>query len=294
MLFFGHIVWRASPLIHDFGVFKLTWYGFLFASSFLVGSFLLRRIFRMEQVSLEWVDRLTLYLIPATVLGARLGHCLFYDWAYYSRHPLEILFAFPWAGLASHGATLAILLAVWLFCRAHRFDYLWLLDRLAVVIAPGLAGIRLGNLLNSEIIGRETTVPWAFRFARYNEIHQLHTTIPTQLRHPTQIYEALFYLLLFVLLYGLWQKYQQQTPRGLLVGLFVTLLFSFRFLVEFLKENQVSFESQLPLNMGQLLSIPLVLAGLWILARVGKEPGTPDAYAPRDLKPAGQPEASFS
>jgi phosphatidylglycerol:prolipoprotein diacylglycerol transferase len=267
MIFFGHIVWLASPLIHDFGFFKLTWYGLLFASGFIIGSFVLRRIFQAEQVDLELVDRLALYILPATVLGARLGHCLFYDWAYYSHHPLEILFDFPWAGLASHGATAAILLAAWLFCRAQQFDYLWLLDRLALVVAPGGACIRLGNLINSEIIGRETTVPWAFRFARYNEIHQGHTAIPTQWRHPTQIYEALFFLVLFGLLYGLWQKYRQQTPRGLLVGLFVTLLFSFRFLVEFLKENQVGFESHMPLNMGQLLSIPLVLVGLLILAR---------------------------
>ncbi|WP_375417766.1 prolipoprotein diacylglyceryl transferase [uncultured Hymenobacter sp.] len=283
MFLSGHIVWRASPLIHDFGFFKLTWYGLLFMSGFVIGAFILRRVFRAEQVNPDWVDRLTLYLIPATVLGARLGHCLFYDWAYFSRHPLEIFIAFPWAGLASHGATVGILLASWLFSRNYKFDYLWLLDRLAVVVAPGLAGIRLGNLLNSEIIGRETTVPWAFRFARYDQIHHLQTTIPTQLRHPTQLYEALFYLLLFGLSYGLWRQYQRQTPRGLLVGLFVTLLFSFRFLIEFLKENQVRFEDELPLNMGQLLSIPLVLAGIWILLRAGKQAGNPHGYAPRDL-----------
>lgn len=260
MTLFGYIVWQASPLIQDFGVFKLTWYGLLFASAFLVGSMLLQHIVRAEQVDLKWVDRLTLYLIPATALGARLGHCLFYEWDYYSQHPLEILFTFPWAGLASHGATVSLLLATWLFSRTYQFNYLWLLDRLAIVVAPGLAFIRLGNLMNSEIIGRETTLPWAFRFAHYDLIHHQQTAIPLQLRHPTQLYEALFYLLLFGLVYQIWRRYQRQTPPGLMFGLFVSLLFSFRFLVEFLKENQVSFEGQLPLNMGQLLSLHTKLA----------------------------------
>lgn len=283
MALFGYIVWQASPLIRDFGVFKLTWYGLLFTSAFLLGSVVLRRIFRAEQVDLEWVDRLTLYFMPATVLGARLGHCLFYEWAYYAQHPLEIFFVFPWAGLASHGATLSLLLATWLFSRRHHVGYRWLLDRLAVAVAPGLAFIRLGNLMNSEIIGRETTLPWAFRFADYDLIHGQQTAIPLQLRHPTQLYEALFCLLLFGLLYRLWRHYQQQTPPGLLFGLFVSLLFSFRFLVEFLKENQVGFESQLPLNMGQLLSLPLVLLGLWILWRIPPRPNDAHRVAPRRL-----------
>ena len=218
-----------------------------------------------------------------TVVGARLGHVLFYDPDYYLAHPLEILKIWE-GGLASHGATLGILLAVWLFSRNNKFDYLWVLDRIVIVVATGGMCIRLGNLMNSEIIGRPTDVPWAFRFVRYNEIHHTNGPIPLEPRHPTQIYEALFCLFLFVLLYWLWNRYKERTPRGLLFGLFVVLLFSFRFLVEFLKEVQEDFERGMTLNMGQLLSIPLILVGIWVLFRAGKSPNNPYGYAPRDLE----------
>ncbi|WP_262922931.1 prolipoprotein diacylglyceryl transferase [Hymenobacter cellulosilyticus] len=158
------LTWTASPVIYDFGFVQLTWYGLLFAGGFVLGSFILTHIYQAEKVAPKWVDVLTIYVLLGTVLGARLGHCLFYDWAYYSRHPLEIFLVFPWAGLASHGATIGILLATWLFSRRHHFDYLWVLDRLVLVVAVGGACIRLGNLLNSEIVGRPTQVPWALVF----------------------------------------------------------------------------------------------------------------------------------
>jgi phosphatidylglycerol:prolipoprotein diacylglycerol transferase len=328
------ITWTVNPIIQDFGLFKLTWYGLFFAAGFVLGTFILRHIYRTERVALKWVDTLTIYMMLGTVLGARLGHCLFYDWAYYSRHPLEIFLVFPWAGLASHGATIGILLATWLFSRRHQFDYRWVLDRIVIVVAVGGACIRLGNLMNSEIVGKPTEAPWAVTFPRDTEHLQapiaplpagavlvqrplspdaaLQLLPPTSgvtansamalPRHPTQVYEALFCLLLLALLYGLWAKYQAKTPRGLLFGLFVTLLFSFRFLVEFLKENQVDFENGLPLNMGQLLSLPLIALGLWVVIRAGKWSGKPYGKAPRDLAdavpsltaaaafPAGSPE----
>jgi prolipoprotein diacylglyceryl transferase len=281
--YLAYITWTASPIIAKLGPITLRWYGLLFMSGFVVGTFVLTHIYKSERVSPRWVDVITVYMLIGTVIGARLGHCLFYDPDYYLSHPLEILKIWE-GGLASHGATLGILLAVWLFSRNNKFDYLWTLDRIVIVVASGGALIRLGNLFNSEIIGRVTDVPWAFKFARYNEIHHELTNIPNELRHPTQIYESLFCVFLFVMLYGMWNRTRERTPRGLLFGLFVVLLFTFRFLVEFLKENQVDFENGLPLNMGQILSIPLIFVGIWVVLRAGKWPGNPFGYAPRDLE----------
>ncbi|WP_324670483.1 prolipoprotein diacylglyceryl transferase [Hymenobacter sp. GOD-10R] len=316
MNFFATVMWTATPVLYDFGFFQLTWYGLFFMSGFVFGSFIIAHIYRTEKVAAKWVDALIPYMLFGTVLGARLGHCLFYDWDYYSQHPMEIFFVFPWAGLASHGAIIGILLAIWLFSRRHRFDYLWLLDRMAIVAAVGCACIRLGNLMNSEIIGQPTHVPWAFVFPRATGHLQTPTfpappgavlvqrhlelggqklellspgqwhTASWQMavpRHPTQIYESLFCVFLFLLLFGLWKKYQEKTPRGLLFGLFVTLEFSFRVGVEFLKEDQVAFEKSLLLNMGQLLSLPLIALGLWVVLRAGKWRGNPYGYAPREV-----------
>jgi prolipoprotein diacylglyceryl transferase len=275
MSLLAYITWDVSPIIAQLGPLTLRWYGVLFALGFVLGSFILTHIYRTERVSAQWVDIITLYMIIGTVVGARLGHVFFYDWAAYKQHPWEILKIWH-GGLASHGATIGILLALWLFSRRHKFDYLWVLDRIVIVVAVGGACIRLGNLMNSEIVGRATNVPWAFIFPRDAE----HTTVP---RHPTQIYESLFCVFLLVLLYWLWNKYKERTPRGLLFGLFVVLLFTFRFLVEFLKENQVDFENNLQFNMGQLLSIPLILLGVYVLLRAGKWPNNPYGYAVRDL-----------
>jgi phosphatidylglycerol:prolipoprotein diacylglycerol transferase len=280
--FLAYITWTASPIIAKLGPLTLRWYGLLFMSGFVIGTFVLTHIYKAERVSPRWVDVITVYMLVGTVVGARLGHCLFYDPDYYLAHPLDILKIWE-GGLASHGATLGILLAVWLFSRNNKFDYLWTLDRIVIVVASGGAMIRLGNLFNSEIIGRQTDVPWAFKFARYNEIHHELTNIPNELRHPTQIYESLFCVFLFILLYAMWNRTKERTPRGLLFGLFVVLLFTFRVLVEFLKENQVDFENRLPLNMGQILSIPLIFVGIWVVLKAGKWPGNPFGYAPRDL-----------
>lgn len=279
------ITWTADPILAHIGPLTLRWYGLLFMSGFVLGTFVLSHIYKSERVSPRWVDVITIYMLVGTILGARLGHVLFYDPAYYltKEHFLEI-FKIWEGGLASHGATLGILLATYLFARNNKFDYLWVLDRIVIVVALGGCMIRLGNLMNSEIIGRVTDVPWAFKFARYNEIHGGNSNIPFELRHPTQIYEALFCIVLLVLLYFMWNRTKERTPRGQLFGLFVVLLFSFRVLVEFLKENQEAFEDKLPLNMGQLLSLPLIVMGLWVLLRAGKDPKNPYGHAPRDLE----------
>jgi phosphatidylglycerol:prolipoprotein diacylglycerol transferase len=279
------ITWDVSPIIAELGPVTLRWYGLFFMSGFVVGTFVLTHIYRMERVSPRWVDVITIYMLVGTIVGARLGHCLFYDPGYYLSHPLDILKIWE-GGLASHGATIGILLACWLFARNNKFDYLWVLDRIVIVVGIGGALIRMGNLMNSEIIGKPTDVPWAFLFVNYNKIHHTTGMIPFEPRHPTQLYEALFCVVLVAVLYAIWNRRKEQTPRGLLFGMFVVLLFSQRFLGEFLKENQESFESTwvfAPLNQGQMLSIPLVLVGLWVLWRAGKDPQNPYGYAPRDL-----------
>ncbi|SNR69213.1 prolipoprotein diacylglyceryl transferase [Hymenobacter mucosus] len=321
------ILWNANPIIAEIGPLTLRWYGLLFMSGFVVGTFILSHVYRSEKVSPHWVDVITIYVLIGTVLGARLGHVFFYDWPSYSQHPEEILKIWH-GGLASHGATIGIILAVWLFSRNNKFDVLWTLDRIVLVVAVGGALIRMGNLMNSEIVGRPTDKPWAFVFPRDVEhlqearpdqpvpagsvtVQQVRNTegevsVQTQPatasvaagtaiavpRHPTQIYESLFCVFLFVLLYGMWNRTKERTPRGQLFGLFVVLLFSFRILVEFLKEDQVAFEQNMTLNMGQWLSIPLVFIGLWVVWRAGKNPNNPYGYAPRDLEERAAAEAA--
>ncbi|WP_363322013.1 prolipoprotein diacylglyceryl transferase [uncultured Pontibacter sp.] len=260
----NYITWNVDPEIFSIGPVSVRWYGLFFALAFVFGQRILTKIYVAEGRTEGDVDVITLYMIIGTVVGARLGHTLFYSPEYYLSNPIEILKIWE-GGLASHGATIGILFALWLFSRKQKFDYLWVLDRIVIVVALGGALIRLGNLMNSEIIGHQTTVPWAFLFERLGE----NPTVP---RHPTQLYESLSVFLLFVLLYWLWKKYKSALPKGLLFGIFVTALFTFRFLVEFLKEDQVEKEASMVLNIGQLLSIPLILVGLIILFRVWQKP----------------------
>ncbi|WP_242927613.1 prolipoprotein diacylglyceryl transferase [Pontibacter vulgaris] len=260
----NYITWDVNPEIFHVGFLSVRWYGLLFALGFVIGQRILSKIYVTEGRTEGDVDVITLYMIIGTVVGARLGHTLFYAPDYYLSNPIEILKIWE-GGLASHGATIGILLALWLFSRRYKFDYMWVLDRIVIVVALGGALIRLGNLMNSEIFGRPTDVPWAFIFVRNTEFSQ----VP---RHPTQLYESLSVFLLFVLLYWLWNKYKEALPKGLLFGIFVTALFTFRFLVEFLKENQEDFENTMALNMGQILSIPLILIGIGILVKVWMNP----------------------
>ncbi|MDX5345637.1 MAG: prolipoprotein diacylglyceryl transferase [Hymenobacteraceae bacterium] len=270
MSIFNYITWTVDPEIFRFGSFAVRWYGLLFALAFVFGQRILARIYKAEGRTEQDVDIITIYMIVGTVIGARLGHVLFYQPDYYLSHPIDILKIWE-GGLASHGATVGILLALYLFSRKYKFDYMWVLDRIVIVVALGGALIRLGNLMNHEIIGKPTNLPWGFYFMRNNEV--LNGMPVYELpRHPTQLYESLVAFLLFVLLYWLWSKRKSLTPRGSLFGIFVTVLFSFRFLVEFLKEDQVDFEAAIPLNMGQWLSIPLILIGIFIMVRAYLQP----------------------
>jgi phosphatidylglycerol:prolipoprotein diacylglycerol transferase len=254
-MIFGVINWDMNPEIFSIGNFAVRWYGLLFASGFFFGYLIFMRFFKKEGLSIELLDKLTIYMALGTVLGARIGHCLFYEPEYYLSNPIEILKIWR-GGLASHGAAIGILIALWLFVRKHKKSFIWILDRIVVVVALAGAFIRLGNLMNSEIYGVETTLSWGFVFIRNLEI------VP---KHPTQIYEAVSYFLVFGLLIWLYFKSDGKPRPGLLFSLFLILVFGMRFLIEFIKEDQVDFEAGMSLNMGQWLSIPFTLLGAGIL-----------------------------
>ena len=228
----------------------------LFASGFFFGYLIMQRIFKHEKLPIKLLDQLATYMIVSTVIGARLGHVLFYEPTYYLGNPLEILKIWN-GGLASHGAAIGILVALYLFSRKNKKPYLWVVDRIVIVVALAGFFIRMGNLMNSEIFGIETVVPWAFIFVQIDNIP----------RHPTQIYEGLSYLAIFGYLYWYYWKTDGKPRPGFIFGMFLILLFTVRFFIEFVKVTQVGFEAGMVLNMGQWLSIPFVLVGLYLVFR---------------------------
>lgn len=262
--------WDVDPVMFSIGGFQLRYYGLLFIVGFYLGYYMFRYFFRREGKPLELLDTLLWTLMLCTIVGARLGHVLFYQPDYYLAHPGEILKVWE-GGLASHGGTIAIMIGMWWFVkkygRRHDFGYIWLLDRLAIAVAFAAMFIRLGNLMNSEIYGHETTLPWGFIFLQNGE---------TVAKHPTQLYEALCYLGTGIILFSIYKFALPKIREGLLLGIFFIGIFLSRFFIEFVKENQVGFEEGMTLNMGQLLSIPFVLMGIWLIVRSFK-PGTPPA-----------------
>ncbi len=251
------INWDVSPEIANFGFWALRYYSLFFASGFIISHYIMQDIFRRDSRTMEELDTLTLYMIGATIIGARLGHCLFYEPEYFLKHPLEILQVWN-GGLASHGATVGILLALFLFSKKVKVPYLWILDRIVIVVALCGGLIRLGNLMNSEIVGKPTNVPWGFIFVQNGEDFA---------RHPAQLYEAISTFVLFGVLWYLYLKTDIKNKTGLIFGIFCTVLFSLRIYYEFLKENQVEFEDEMALNMGQILSIPMVLIGIYCIIK---------------------------
>jgi prolipoprotein diacylglyceryl transferase len=253
--FLQYITWDVSPEIIDTEYFSIRWYGLLFALGFLIGQQILIYIFKQEGKPERDVETLTVFMVLSTIIGARLGHCLFYEPEYYLANPIKILKIWE-GGLASHGATIGILFALWLYARKKKDQsYLWVVDRIVITVALAGGLIRLGNLMNSEIIGKPTDVPWAFVF----------TAVDQQPRHPAQLYEAISCFILFGFLFWLWSRRKAKTPEGSLLGIFLIYIFGLRFVYEFLKENQVDFENNMALNMGQWLSIPAVLGGIFVL-----------------------------
>ena len=260
-MIFDYIVWNVDPEIFHIGNISIRWYGLLFASAFLVSYYIFAKFYKEAGIPIEKLDKLTFYVAIGTILGARFGHVCFYEPGYYCANPSEIIKIWH-GGLASHGAAIGILLAIWLYTRKFEKSVWWLLDRIGIVVALSGAFIRTGNLMNSEIVGAPSNVPWAFAFVRDNFQRGLPENFT---RHPSQIYEALGYLIIFAILYYLYKKTALKEKEGYLFGLFLVLLFGFRFFIEFFKDVQVAFEQSLPLDLGQLLSIPFILAGFYLM-----------------------------
>jgi prolipoprotein diacylglyceryl transferase len=249
------IEWGPSPEIFSLGPVTIRWYGLFFALGFIVGYQIMERIFKRERYDVSKLDSLLLYLILGTTIGARLGHCLFYEPDIYLAHPLRILYIWE-GGLASHGGTIGNLIAMWLFVRRYpEFSYLWLVDRLSYPIALAASFIRLGNVMNSEILGLPTNGHWGIIFT-------LRDHIP---RHPAQLYESFSYFATFLIMRHFYWKTDVTRFRGRMFGIFLCCVFGARFIIEHFKENQVPFENALALNMGQLLSIPFVLVGVYLI-----------------------------
>ncbi len=259
---FLSINWNVNPEAFSIGAIHVRYYGVLLVAGFVCAYYVLRAIFRREQLSQNLLDSLAFTTAISTIIGLRLGHCLFYQPDYYLAHPWEIVWPFShgkftgFQGLASHGGAIGILLGLLWWSHKHKKPYLWVLERIVIIVPLAGAFVRIGNLMNSEIYGDVTTLPWGFVFLQNGE---------TLAKHPTQIYEALAYLAIFFFMWFLYTKKLPQLKRGMLFGIFLILLFGVRFIVEFIKEPQVDFEKTMFLNMGQLLSLPFILAGIALL-----------------------------
>lgn len=272
------IHWNVNPVIFHIGNLGIRWYSLLFISGFIIGWYIFRWFFRREGIRESLLDPLLYTLLIATIVGARLGHCLFYQPDYYLGSWQGFLEIFqPWkGGLASHGGAIALLFGMWWFSgrygKKNDFDFWWIMDHLCIAVAFAGCLIRCGNLFNSEIYGNVTSLPWGFVFERRGE---------TEPKHPTQIYEALSYLILGLTMIVIYAKRLDRTYRGFFFGLFLVGCFGMRFLIEFIKEPQVGFEEAMTINMGQILSIPFIVAGIVILVVSGIRKKPASAVHPR-------------
>lgn len=266
----AYIIWDVNPYIFTFpdnfpllGGRPVAWYGLLWAMVFIVGYYIMRMVYRKEKLSDDLLDKLTINMLVFTIIGARLGHCLFYEPEYYFANPEKFLYIWE-GGLASHGGAIGILIGLYIYSRKIKKPYIWILDRIAIPVAIGGSFIRLGNLMNSEIYGYETTLPWGFKFVRDWAPGTPIDAIPAC--HPTQIYEALVLVIMFaVLMYLFFKKDTANKRPGFFFGLFCTVIFGSRVLIEFIKQPQVEFETSMTLDMGQWLSIPFVIVGIYFM-----------------------------
>lgn len=276
--------WHVDPVLFHIWGLPVRWYGLLFAMGFVLGPYLFRWFFKTEKVDLRLLDPLFYCVFIATIVGARLGHCIFYQPDYYFGSWSGFLEIFmPWkGGLASHGGAIALLIAIWWYTarygRKADMDFLWVIDRLCIAVAFAGCMIRLGNLFNSEIYGDRTSMPWGFIFELRGE------TVP---KHPTQLYEALCYLLLGLIMVVIYKYRPNSVYRGFYFGFFLLGCFGSRFLIEFIKEPQVQFEESMMLDMGQWLSVPFIIAGVAFLVLSYKWKKPSMLVRPAAAKPAG-------
>ncbi len=278
------INWNVDPELFRIGSFAVRWYGLLFVSGFVLGYWMFTKFFERENVDKGILDPLLYTLLLGTLVGARLGHCIFYQPDYYfgSWDGFLEIFQVWKGGLASHGGTIVLFFCMMWFARKYgpknNFDFVWILDHLCIAVAFAATFIRLGNLFNSEIYGDVTSLPWGFVFERRGEVEP---------KHPTQLYEALSYFLLGLFLLWLYVKKLDKVYRGTFIGIFFIVCFGMRFIIEFIKEPQVEFEETMMLDMGQILSIPFIILGIGFLvyAWKKKQPARAVRQVPQSPKP---------
>ena len=250
-----YFVWNVDPVLLHLGPLQLYWYGLLFVGSFVVGSWILKQIYIREGKDPEVLESLFIYIIVGAAVGARLVHCLFYDPSYYLSHPLKIFYVWE-GGLASHGGVMGVLLATWLFAKKYNESFTWLLSRLAIPAALSGAAIRIGNFMNSEIVGQPTDVPWAIVFERLDNIP----------RHPSQLYESVSYLIIFVFLLFVYRNVKPAFATKILPALWFITIFTVRFFLEYVKTKQAAYNVDQVLTTGQWLSVPFILLGVvWLV-----------------------------
>lgn len=261
------VTWDANPVLFRIGSFEVMWYGLTWMLAILIGALYFINYVKREGLDPKIADSVFWWGTLATIIGARLGHCFFYEPVYYLQHPLEIL-NIRQGGMASHGAAIGLLVGLYCFARRNKLPYMWPLDRIMIPVTVGGAIVRMGNLMNSEIYGRPTDLPWGFEFVR-----DRHWSMPLEMGgsgslpvHPTQIYEALCYLLTFVVLVLLYYKWDMGRKRpGFIFGVGLIGVFLTRFFIEFIKNPQVERELDMTLNMGQWLSIPFIIVGILMM-----------------------------
>ena len=275
----NYITWNVDPVLFQLGALQVRWYGLLWALGFVIGYFVMRRIYRKEKMSDDDMDRLFVYMLIFTIIGARLGHCLFYEPKEYLAHPLDILKVWE-GGLASHGGAIGILIGLWIYTRKVKKPYIWILDRVVIAVCIVGALIRLGNVMNHEIYGTPTSLPWGFVFLRgteqfcgtfdnYSACTSWANCCPPEQWlpcHPTGLYEAFFCLVALGIL--LWMYYKRDLAHkqpGLMFGTFLIIIFGSRICIEFLKNVQVDFERNMTFDMGQWLSLPFVIVGIVLI-----------------------------
>lgn len=272
------VTWNVNPTLFTILGREIRWYGLFWVIGLIVAVYIVQKIFKHEDLPEKWFDSLFIYVMIGIIVGARLGHCLFYEPQYYLSHPVEILKIWK-GGLASHGGVLGIIIAVWLYSRkVTKLSMLWTFDRLMVPTGFTAAMIRLGNLMNHEIYGGPTDLPWGFRFiTNIYEWMQGAEPVYSEPSHPTQIYEALIYLVVFGVCMHMYWKTNAKNRKGLITGVGITIIFISRFLIEYIKNVQVEFEITLRENtgliLGQWLSIPFIIWGIWlIVSALKREP----------------------